>query len=721
MKTMSTPLRSPLLLMTTLVCVLSFIVSAYLIYSYIDHQREITQLSKQTIIEQARQAAKEIGNRKAVIQPAVEDLVNELGGGVLGYDRIGERLREIYLSYEDTIFEVGVAFNPDNPCTPGEMHAPHYARKGGSPAHFALEDYYDPPYPEWPWYRQTISKGARWIEPYLGGATREVVVGFASPFYCPGDREGQGEPAGVARANLSLTDIRARLVELRLGRTGYGFILSGEGTYIAHPVAAQLYALENIYDRDDVKQNPDLRNFIDRGLAGQEELIDFTDPESGMSSWLVLTAVPGTNWHLGAVFFKHEVADSVTGSRRQLILITTTLIIFFSSLVFLFSGAYRGGIRSLWFGGSVATASLFVAGLVVVCFLALKMPSNDDRLEIRVMGPAGAQTFLTTNAAKQRRQIVRAEAPIYVPTGILIQSVEFATSNNVILTGYIWQKYDSTIGGDISRGFVLPEAESLEIEEAYSRPSDGGRVIGWYFKATLRQSFDYTAYPLDRQNLWVRIWHKDFDRNVILTPDFESYDYTNPVRLPGLDLTDFVLPGWSIAETYFSFRENNYSSNFGIEDYVGQLDFPELYFNIELVRHFVDPFISHIVPLLAIVIMVFAVLIYGTRKREEAVELGFDASTVLSILAAFFFTIVIAHVTLRSRLNAEAVVYIEWFHLIMYVVILSVSINSLLFTSVPKTAFLGKFIHSQDNLWPKLFYWPVIMGLLFGITVYVFY
>ena len=374
---------------STLLCALSFIVSVYLIYIYIDGQRDRAQLSMQMILQQAHQAAAEIGRLKAAIKPTVEELAQEMNSGDLGLERLEERLREIYLGHKDTIFEVGVAFNPDSSCPPGVLHAPHYGKKDGVPANYALEDYYESPYTDWPWYKNTIAQGARWIEPYMGDATKEVVVGFASPFYCPGDNEGKGEPAGIVRANSALIDIRERLMGLQLGKTGYGFILSASGTFIAHPVAAYLYDLDNAYDREDVKNNPDLKNFVGRGLAGEEGLIDYVDLESGDKSWLVLTPVPGINWSLGAVFVKREVADSVTDSRHLLIRVTTSLIFFFSSLVFLLSGAYKGRVRTLWFGGSMATAGFLAAGIVIVCFLAFKMPSYDDSLEIRVTGPAG--------------------------------------------------------------------------------------------------------------------------------------------------------------------------------------------------------------------------------------------------------------------------------------------------------------------------------------------
>ena len=49
------------------------------------------------------------------------------------------------------------------------------------------------------------------------------------------------------------------------------------------------------------------------------------------------------------------------------------------------------------------------------------------------------------------------------------------------------------------------------------------QVIGWSFRATLRQSFRYDTYPFDRHFFWVRVFPADQTHNIVLTPDFASY------------------------------------------------------------------------------------------------------------------------------------------------------------------------------------------------------
>src|SRR5262249_4765374 len=51
------------------------------------------------------------------------------------------------------------------------------------------------------------------------------------------------------------------------------------------------------------------------------------------------------------------------------------------------------------------------------------------------------------------------EAPMYIPTGVFIQSAQFKGPYTVLVAGYIWQRYQDGLPHDLERGVVLPEAE----------------------------------------------------------------------------------------------------------------------------------------------------------------------------------------------------------------------------------------------------------------------
>ena len=209
---------------------------------------------------------------------------------------------------------------------------------------------------------------------------------------------------------------------------------------------------------------------------------------------------------------------------------------------------------------------------------------------------------------------------VLIPTGVFIQSLHFITASDVNIKGYIWQKYSDDVPKDITLGFTLPEqvlSSDTVITEAYRRSEGEGVVVGWYFDATLRQPFDYSRYPLDRHEVWLRMWHRDFDRNIVLTPDLGAYDSTREGDTFGVDF-EIVPGGWHIEETLFEYKDGNYDTDFGISNYVGQNDFPELYFTVIVSRGFVDAFVINLVPLLIVAGLLFAVLMISTSDPERA-------------------------------------------------------------------------------------------------------
>ncbi len=308
--------------------------------------------------------------------------------------------------------------------------------------------------------------------------------------------------------------------------------------------------------------------------------------------------------------------------------------------------------------------------------------------------------------------------PIFIPTGVYIRSVDMLKSNDVQLTGYIWQKYSADIPAEISRGLILPEAvsEMGKVVESYHRREGNTEIIGWDFNMTLRQDFSYSEYPFDRKDVWVRLWHQDFDRNVILVPDLSAYRFINPKTLPGLE-KDIVLSGFEAESSFFSYVNHTYNTNFGVSKYIGQKDFPELYFTVMLKRDFKDPFISDFLPLIVIACILFSILFMITKNEKRSKIAEFKLPSVLGSCSALFFSVLLAHIKLRGDFPVREVLYLEYFYIAMYFAILITIVNSFVFGSENNFP----IVHYRDNLIPKLLYWPGILLVLLVITVFTFY
>ncbi|MEM9274862.1 MAG: hypothetical protein AAGA80_18155 [Cyanobacteria bacterium P01_F01_bin.143] len=315
-----------------------------------------------------------------------------------------------------------------------------------------------------------------------------------------------------------------------------------------------------------------------------------------------------------------------------------------------------------------------------------------------------------------------------IPTGIFIQSLKFNNSTEVNFTGYIWQIYDSSQykdipGVEIPVGFVLPEqvesGENIAPTFAYREQiQENQEVIGWYFEATLKQAFDYSKYPFDHKIVWIRFWSRDFDRETILVPSFDSYKSTGLNDAFGYDQR-IVLDNWQLLETFFDYRRQGYNTNFGItgENFYNQ---PELYFNIVIERNFFNSFVIYILPLIIIASLVFATLMMITKDKEQASLFGLDTSGVVEVCAGLFFVILLSQVQIREEFASSRIVYLEFFYPLMYVALLGVSVNSYIFYRVnTESNLILKWINYEDNIIPKLIYWPTLLGSATIITAVV--
>jgi len=313
------------------------------------------------------------------------------------------------------------------------------------------------------------------------------------------------------------------------------------------------------------------------------------------------------------------------------------------------------------------------------------------------------------------------EPTMKVKTGIFIQSLKFFNSTEVNITGYIWQRYQDGLHDNIKPGpgevgFILPEQvdSSFEPRETYRVHTANEEIIGWYFEATLRQPFNYSAYPFDHTTVWVRMWHKQFSRNIILVPDFEAYEATGLSDIFGIE-KEIVLENWERENTYFDFNLSSYDTDFGIPNYIGQQGFPELHYNFIVKRKFENAFIVYLLPLLLVAMLLFAALLTVSANDELSSRLGFNASGFIAGSSALFFVVLLAHIQLRQQFAGSSIVYIEYFYILMYLLLVLATVNTYLFSIRSKRG--CGFILYQDNIVVKVGYWPVVLGSLILITL----
>lgn len=308
--------------------------------------------------------------------------------------------------------------------------------------------------------------------------------------------------------------------------------------------------------------------------------------------------------------------------------------------------------------------------------------------------------------------------PVRIPTGVLLQSMEFLSGDNVQLTGYVWQRFGPDVPDDVVQGVVLPEAirEAYDAKEAYRHVEGDVETVGWYFYATLRQPFSYGRYPFDEQDVWLRLWSRDLANDVVLVPDFASYRELTPGALPGIE-SEFVFGGWKPIDSGFTYSVQSYDTSFGIgsPDDVPRL--PELYFNLILDREFGGPFFEHLVFSIAVAVLLFGLLVLTTDDENLKARFQLSTAGVLGAASGLLFAVILKHNQLRNVVGNQGVSYIEVIPIILYGAIVAVVLNAILVAAPWKP----RVIAHRNNLVPVLAYWPVVLGLLLIVTLLTFF
>ena len=353
-----------------------------------------------------------------------------------------------------------------------------------------------------------------------------------------------------------------------------------------------------------------------------------------------------------------------------------------------------------------------VAALAGVWFFA----SSDVRSGHWVGTPVASEADVAAVLAAHPGS--EAARPLHIPTGVLIQSLEFLDANNVRVTGYVWQRYGPEIPDDIAQGVIFPEAitEAYGAEEAYRLDQGGTELVGWYFHATFRQPFYYEHYPFDRQDVWLRLWHPNAERGVLLGPDFAAYRNLDPRSLPGLE-EQFVFGGWEPEDSGFSYAVQRYNTTFGFDTGFDEEGFPELYFNVALKRVFIGPFVDQVLFAAAVALMLFLVLVLTASDEDRKTRFGFSPSGALGATSGLLFAVILKHTQLRATIGQQGIAYLEVLPFLFYLVIPLVALNAIVLAAPWQV----RFVEWNHNLLPKLLYWPLLLGALLAVTLVVLF
>ena len=169
------------------------------------------------------------------------------------------------LEKDPRVFGICAAFEPYQFDRREEDFALYVCREsGGVTAKRLTFPAYSPLYREWAWYSEPkLQRKAMWSEPFIDeGGGNVPMLTYSVPL------ERQGQFVGVVTVDLSLDYfqvLQSWLAELRMGREGYAFVVSGTGAFISHPDPACKLP-RKITDFRQFQEDESLRMLLQRML-----------------------------------------------------------------------------------------------------------------------------------------------------------------------------------------------------------------------------------------------------------------------------------------------------------------------------------------------------------------------------------------------------------------------------------------------------------------------
>lgn len=287
--------------------------------------------------------------------------------------------------------------------------------------------------------------------------------------------------------------------------------------------------------------------------------------------------------------------------------------------------------------GSAAVSLVFI---IMIAFKWSQVQRIERRNSIEIRDQ---ETLDQVLAARDTIEFNSGTKAYEIPTGFFIQSISFVSASDVNITGYLWQKYPEDFPSQFTKGFIFAEevnsdATTLRQISTHKGEQNGIRyqMICWYFDVTVRQSFDYSKYPLDILTVWLHLWSKDLcmSEQLMLIPDIEAYNDTS-ANIFGV-APDIVQGEWVISETFYSYTNILYNTDFGFFSNMKTQTYKEFFINVVIRRQFINAFVVNLVPLFVVALLLYAQIMTVSREKEQAERFGFNASSAIATCSALF-------------------------------------------------------------------------------------
>jgi sigma-B regulation protein RsbU (phosphoserine phosphatase) len=221
---------------------------------------------------------------------------------------------------KDFIYGSCIAFEPFTFDPAREYLAPYYYWKGSGPQFVQLGN---PEYNyfKWDWYRIPKELGRPfWCEPYFDeGGGETIMTTYSVPFH------RDGKFWGIATIDIAMNNLTREVEKIRMGKSGYAFVVSKKGKFLSFPDPAQI--MKGSLWKFDAE-------LARRMTSGEDGFIRSKEPLRHEDVWTAFVPIKTGDLSLAVVYPEDEIMASAFALQRELLLLGVVgLLALFAALV----------------------------------------------------------------------------------------------------------------------------------------------------------------------------------------------------------------------------------------------------------------------------------------------------------------------------------------------------------------------------------------------------
>jgi len=138
------------------------------------------------------------------------------------------------------------------------------------------------------WYRRAAENGSFWMEPYTDIITNKTVISYITPVVYNGVVEG------VLGIDIDFSSFSEEITSTRIGKTGYLFVLSPNGTIVIHP-REELIGRVNVFTNESYvplasAMKGEEKGVVEVELDGKVMVMAFA--RSRVTNWTIVAVAP---------------------------------------------------------------------------------------------------------------------------------------------------------------------------------------------------------------------------------------------------------------------------------------------------------------------------------------------------------------------------------------------------------------------------------------------